>query len=72
MARSMKGASTEILGMSSRTGRDLDSFDLLYGRSLPSPAQSWDWDVAPFGEEAPDRQRVHTVAAYPDWHAARR
>ena len=28
------------------------------------------YTVAPFGEESPNTQRVHTVHAYPDWHAA--
>ena len=55
-----------------RTGREAETFDLLYGRALPAAAETWTWDVAPFGEEAPNTQRVHTVAAYPDWHAARR
>jgi hypothetical protein len=55
-----------------RTGREAETFDLLYGRTLPAPTETWTWDVAPFGEEAPNTQRVHTVAAYPDWHAARR
>lgn len=55
-----------------RSGAAIESFDQLYGRPLPAPAQSWQWEVAPFGEEPTDTRRVHEVAAYPDWHAARR
>jgi hypothetical protein len=55
-----------------RSGAELEQFDLLYGRGLPQPSDIWLWDVAPFGEEAPDSRRVHSVSAFPDWHAARR
>jgi hypothetical protein len=55
-----------------RTGTVAETFDLLYGRSLPEPARRWSWDVAPFGEEMAGLRRVHDVSAFPDWHAARR
>ena len=55
-----------------RRGAEIDRFDLLFDRQLPEPADSWLWRVAPFGEEAPDTQRIHEVAAFTDWHAARR
>ena len=58
-------------GYTSRpTGALLADVDLLYGRSLPDADSRWLWEVAPFGEEARDRRRVHTVVAFPDWHAA--
>ena len=37
-------------------------------RTLPRPEGRWLWEVAPFGEEAPDARRIHTVVAYPDLH----
>jgi hypothetical protein len=55
-----------------RSGTELDQFDLLYGRGLPQASDSWLWTVAPFGEVATDSRRVHSVSAFPDWHAARR
>ncbi len=55
-----------------RAGTLLEEFDLLHGRALPRPADRWLWEVAPFGEEAPGTRRVHTVLAFPDWHAAQR
>jgi hypothetical protein len=51
-----------------RGGTLLEDFDLMHGRALPPPESRWLWEVAPFGEEASDARRVHTVAAYPDWH----
>jgi hypothetical protein len=53
-----------------RSGAELEQFDLLYGRALPQASDTWLWNVAPFGEEAPDSRRVHGVSAFPDWHAA--
>jgi hypothetical protein len=55
-----------------RTGTEAEAVDLLYGHRLPAPAQTWQWEVAPFGEEPGDTRRVHEVSAFPDWHAARR
>jgi hypothetical protein len=55
-----------------RSGAELEQFDLLYGCRLPQTSDTWLWNVAPFGEEAPDSRRVHSVSAFPDWHAARR
>lgn len=52
-------------------GEVTEEGDLMYGRELPEPDASWKWEVAPFGEEAPDTRRVHRVAAWLDWrHAA--
>jgi hypothetical protein len=51
-------------------GTLLEDVDLLHGRSLPDADSRWLWEVAPFGEQAADRRRVHTVVAFPDWHAA--
>ncbi len=55
-----------------RAGATIESFDLLYGRALPASPHIWSWDVAPFGEEPTDTRRIHEVAAFADWHAARR
>jgi hypothetical protein len=52
-------------------GSLLEDVDLMHGRSLPDAESRWLWEVAPFGEETANRRRVHTVVAYPDWHAAR-
>ncbi|MEE8630013.1 MULTISPECIES: hypothetical protein [Methylobacterium] len=50
-----------------RDGRPIARLDLLYGID-PGPApRSWDWILAPFGEEARDRRLVHRVSAWPDW-----
>lgn len=54
-----------------RRGRVVESFDLLYGRTLPEPDATWTWEVAPFGEEEADVRRVHTVAAFRNWARAR-
>jgi len=51
-------------------GTLLEEQDMMYGRPLPFPQSRWLWEVAPFGEEAPGTRRIHTVHAYPDWHAA--
>jgi hypothetical protein len=53
-----------------RAGTLIEDVDMMHGRPLPPPESRWLWEVAPFGEEAPDRRRIHTVFAYPDWHAA--
>lgn len=54
-----------------RAGTLLEEMDLMHGVRLPPHEGRWLWEVAPFGEEAPDTRRVHTVVAFPDWHAAR-
>ena len=54
-----------------RSGAVVDQFDLLYSRPLPAPSDTWSWSVAPFGEEAADIRRVHSVTAFPNWHVAR-
>lgn len=53
-----------------RHGTLVEEHDMMHGRGLPAPENRWLWEVAPFGEEHPDRRRVHTVHAYPDWHGA--
>lgn len=55
-----------------RSGTAIETFDLLYGRTLPAAPHTWQWEVAPFGEEPTDTRRIHDVSAFPDWHAARR
>jgi len=55
-----------------RAGTLIEDVDMMHGRTLPFPESRWLWEVAPLGEEAPDRRRIHTVFAYPDWHAAAR
>ena len=55
-----------------RAGTAVETFDMLYGRSMPSPQENWQWEVAPFGEERTDTRRLHDMAAWTDWHAARR
>ncbi|MEO8756241.1 MAG: hypothetical protein ABI398_00620 [Devosia sp.] len=51
-----------------RAGTLIEDVDLMHGYALPAPESRWLWEVAPFGEEAPDARRIHTVFAYPDWH----
>jgi len=53
-----------------RHGVIRDSADLLFGRPAPRGGLRWKWEVAPFGEEAHDTRRVHSVAAWPDWRVA--
>lgn len=50
-------------------GALLEEADMMHGRPMPLPESRWLWEVAPFGEEALDTRRIHTVFAYPDWHA---
>ncbi|PIP01007.1 hypothetical protein [Pleomorphomonas carboxyditropha] len=49
-----------------RDGTIVDTGDLLYGVTPPFPFDTWDWPVAPFGEEAADEERVHRVIAAED------
>ena len=44
----------------------VESHDLLAGVTPPFAADAWDWTVAPFGEEAPDEERIHRVIAAED------
>lgn len=53
-----------------RHGVVRENQDLWWGREVPRSGLRWKWEVAPFGEESRDLRRVHTVAAWPDWHAA--
>jgi hypothetical protein len=46
-----------------RTGKTLETFDLLHGVSPPKALNSWAWPVVPFGEESRDYQVVHQVIA---------
>jgi hypothetical protein len=55
-----------------RAGTLLEDIDLMHGRQLPFPESRWLWEVAPFGEEAADTRRIHTVHAYADWHVVGR
>ena len=54
-----------------RASAPIETFDLLYGRPLPATPHTWQWEVAPFGEEPTDTRRIHDVTAFPDWQAAR-
>ena len=51
-----------------RDDNAMQRFDLLYGRAMPPFDQHWRWEVAPFGEEAAQTRRVHSVGAWLDWH----
>ena len=51
-----------------RGGTLLEEADLMHGHPMPAPESRWLWEVAPFGEDAPDTRRIHTVFAYPEWH----
>ncbi|TNC11947.1 hypothetical protein FF100_17020 [Methylobacterium terricola] len=53
-----------------RDGRVIERIDLLYGVDPGAAPREWDWELAPFGEEARDRRLVHRVAAWPDWRPA--
>lgn len=53
-----------------RAGKVVERFDLLYGQKLPKPDKKWTWTVCPFGEEAKDTERVHTVHFYSDFGKA--
>jgi len=46
-----------------RTGKVHEETDLLHGVRPPDVKASWDWPVAPFGEESRDYQIVHKVIA---------
>jgi len=50
-----------------RQGNVQERSDLLFGVALPSPPLSWEWTIAPVGEIDGDSERVHRVAAYPDF-----
>ncbi|TRL39126.1 hypothetical protein [Rhizobium straminoryzae] len=47
----------------SRDGSVLEEDDLLCGVPVPDHRKSWDWTVAPFGEQGPHQQAVHRVIA---------
>jgi len=53
-----------------RGGEVREEQDLMHGRAMPAPDLGWKWEVAPFGEEAPDTRRVHRVGAWLDWRRA--
>lgn len=46
-----------------RTGEVRETFDLMHGVDIPHAGQSWDWPVAPLGEESRDYRIVHRVVA---------
>ena len=50
-----------------RRGEIGERSDLLQGVALPSPPLAWEWTLAPFGEIDGDFERIHRVAAYPDF-----
>lgn len=50
-----------------REGHLVEEAELLAGRPMPRPDLTWKWEVVPFGEEARDTRRVHTVGAWLDW-----
>ncbi len=49
------------------SGAVLERFDLMGGTSLPPPDESWDWQVAPFGEAAAEQETVHRVCGWRDF-----
>lgn len=49
-----------------RDGVITESRDLLHGVTPPVPVDTWDWTVAPFGEESADEERIHQVIAAED------
>lgn len=49
-----------------RDGVVVEACDLLHGVTPPFPFDTWDWPVAPFGEEAADEERIHRVIAAED------
>lgn len=51
-------------------GTLIERLDLLFSRQMPRPDLSWKWEVAPLGEEAANRRRVHAVSAWLDWTQA--
>lgn len=53
-----------------RGGHLVEEAELLAGRPMPRPDLTWKWEVVPFGEEARDTRRVHTVGAWQDWTGA--
>lgn len=49
-----------------RDGTMADETDLMRGVALPPPDESWDWEVAPFGEVERDTAYLHRVCAWRD------
>lgn len=48
-------------------GQRIAEHDLLYGRALPEPDASWDWQVAPRGEFSDGKVHVHQACGYADF-----
>ena len=49
-----------------RDGVVVETCDLLHGVTPPFPSDTWEWPVAPFGEETADEERVHRVISAED------
>jgi hypothetical protein len=49
------------------SGGVLERFDLMRGSALPPSDESWDWQVAPFGEAAVKQETVHRVCGWRDF-----
>lgn len=49
-----------------RAGNLVEAEDLLHGVELPPEEESWEWTMAPFGEEDGETERVHRVVAIQD------
>ena len=49
-----------------RDGVVVETCDLLHGVRPPFPSDTWEWTVAPFGEESADEERIHRVIAAED------
>ena len=51
-------------------GAIVETLDLMRGVAMPAADESWDWPVAPRGEEAGDLETVHRVCAWRDLQAS--
>jgi hypothetical protein len=47
-----------------RSGRVIETLDLLHGVALPPPDSAWDWLLAPYGDVAADVCLVHAAGAW--------
>lgn len=53
-----------------KNGAVVERFDLMRGVGLSPPDESWDWQVAPFGEAAAGRETIHRVCGWRDFGSA--